>query len=90
MRAPPPRSDEARGQAGIVRGQGEANSADCAASDDSRRKRAATLRAQLALAGGFELHELADGTFLARRWGLTRHLRDLAAVEAFARQVGAA
>lgn len=57
---------------------------------DQHRKAVDKLRAALALAGGFELHELADGSFLVRRWGLTRDLADLAAVEDFARQVGAA
>jgi hypothetical protein len=51
-------------------------------------KRARTLQALLALRG-HELHILADGSFLATRWGLSKALRDLAAVEQFARQVGA-
>ncbi len=53
-------------------------------------KRVATARAQLALAG-IELHESSadDGraVFYATRWAMTRPLADLAAVEAFVRQV---
>jgi hypothetical protein len=53
-------------------------------------KRLATARAELALAG-IELHESSadDGraVFYASRWAMTRSLADLAAVEAFARQV---
>lgn len=33
-----PRNDEARGQAGIVKGQGEANGADCADSAAERKR----------------------------------------------------
>ncbi len=51
-------------------------------------KRAKTLQALLAMRG-HELHILADGTYLATRWGLSKALRDLAAVERFAAQVGA-
>jgi hypothetical protein len=51
-------------------------------------KRARTLQALLAMRG-HELHILADGSYLATRWGLSKALRDLAAVEQFARQVGA-
>jgi hypothetical protein len=60
------------------------------AEDQARRKRLDTLRAQLALAGGFELHELADGTFLVTRWDRARPLPDLRAVAEFVRLVGAA
>lgn len=59
------------------------------ATTDARRKRFEDLRARLALAGGFELHRMDDGTFVVRRWGLTRELADLAAVEAFLQRVGA-
>jgi hypothetical protein len=51
-------------------------------------KRVATLRARAALAG-FELVEMADGSFVIARWTLTRALANLAAVEAFLAQVGA-
>ena len=49
----------------------------------------ATLAAQLALAGGFALLQLADGSWLVSRWNCTRHLADLNGVAQFARQVGA-
>ena len=51
-------------------------------------KTRATLAAMLAIKG-YSLHELADGSFLASRWNHTRPLRDLHAVQGFARQVGA-
>lgn len=47
-----------------------------------------TLRALLALAGGFTLLELADGSYLVTRWNCCRPLADLRAVTAFVRQVG--
>ena len=52
-------------------------------------KTRANLAAQLALAGGFVLLDLADGSFVVTRWNLTRHCVDLQAVARFARQVGA-
>ena len=55
----------------------------------TQEKVRATLAAKLALAGGFVLLELADRTFLVTRWNSSRHCADLAAVAAFARQVGA-
>lgn len=86
--ATPATSDNASGQGRVIEGQGTADGADFAAAA-AQRKRFEGLRAALALRG-HELHQLADGTFLVRRWGLTRDLSDLDAVEAFARQVGAA
>jgi hypothetical protein len=53
-------------------------------------KRFATLRALLALAGGFTLLELADGGYLVTRWNCCRPLADLRAVAAFVSQVGGA
>lgn len=53
----------------------------------AERKRFERLRALLALKG-HELLVTADG-FTVRRWGLTKELHDLDAVEEFARQVGA-
>ena len=50
----------------------------------------ANLAAQLALAGGWVLLDLADGSFLVSRWDRSRHCADLRAVAQFARQVGAA
>lgn len=63
--------------------------ADAQRDADTRRKRIATLTARLALKGHL-LEELPGGGFVAGRWGQTRPLPDLQAVEAFARQVGAA
>lgn len=89
-----PESDEALNRAN-GQGPGEqdrtdsqhsADAADCAQRCGKDFER---LRAQLALAGGFELYALADGTFLVTRWDRSRPLHDLQAVEAFARQVGA-
>lgn len=51
-------------------------------------KLAATLTARAALAG-FALQRLADGSYLASRWNLTRPLPDLWAVSRFLDQVGA-
>lgn len=47
------------------------------------------LRALLAMRG-HELYSTAHGIFIVRRWGRERDLNDLASVEKFARQVGAA
>lgn len=52
-------------------------------------KRFATAQAKLALAG-FQLERMADGSFVAAKWTMTRALADVDAVEAFQRQVGAA
>lgn len=52
----------------------------------------ATLRARLALADWMLLLSKSGGSapmYLATRWGHSRELRNLAAVEAFAVQVGA-
>jgi hypothetical protein len=49
----------------------------------------ASLSAGLSSAG-YTLHELADGTYLACRWGYSRACTDLYAVRAFLRQVGGA
>lgn len=51
------------------------------------RKRLANLCAQFALRG-FSVHAVSDG-FLVTRWNLTKHARDLDALEAFGRVVGA-
>ena len=48
----------------------------------------AGLAAKLALAGGYCLLRLEDGSFLISRWNLTKHCPDLQAVATFARQVG--
>ena len=53
-------------------------------------KRFATLRAELAILGGFTLLELADGSYLVTRWNCCRPLADLRAVAAFVRHVGGA
>lgn len=52
------------------------------------RKAKAGLQARAALAG-YELTPLADGGFVASRWGLLKALADTADVEAFLRRVGA-
>ncbi len=52
------------------------------------QKAVATATARAALAG-FELVQMADGSFVVARWTMTRALPDLAAVEAFLAQVGA-
>ena len=91
----PPTSDSARLQAGEVERQGTADNADCAGQARQAQgpsftdKTRATLAALLALKG-YSLHEVADGSYLASRWNHARPLRDLHAVQAFARQVGAA
>lgn len=54
---------------------------------EAQRKRLATLQARLAMRG-HELHALADGGFMACRWGLTRHLSTLEEVALFCVQVG--
>jgi hypothetical protein len=54
----------------------------------AKRKTVATMQAHLALAG-FELVQLADGTFIISRWGLaSKPLGDIEAVQSFARMVG--
>ena len=58
------------------------------ATDDARRKALSNLRAELALAGGFVLHELTDGSFVVTRWNCCKPLADLDAVAAFLRMVG--
>ena len=54
----------------------------------SDAKHIATLQARAAIAG-FELAQMADGSFVVARWTMTRALADIAAVEAFLVQVGA-
>ena len=93
----PPHKEEFPGLGGDgeLREQGKADTTDCAgqarqAQDLSHTdKNRSTLAALLALKG-YSLHELADGSYLAAKWNHTRPLRDLHAVQSFARQVGAA
>jgi len=72
--------------------QQKADAADCAdapRADQSEAKHFATLQTQLALKG-WTLSRSANGAvFHVIRWGMVRELSDLAAVEAFADQVGA-
>ena len=89
----PPKNDEPRelvGSGAGLRGQGQANTADCA-NTTAQRKYFATLAARLALAG-WVLNSIAveDGsvTFSASRWGMTRDLASLDAVAMFADRVG--
>lgn len=92
MRAPSANDDALAGDqpAQGTKGDAKAEQRDCAASDDARRKRFEDLRARLALAVGYALHELADGTFLVTRWDRARPLPDLRAVAEFVRLVGGA
>lgn len=56
--------------------------------DDAHRKAVATLTAEFALQG-WTLAELADGAFVAGRWGhSSTPLADVAAVRAFAQRAG--
>jgi hypothetical protein len=60
---------------------------DTDASNAADPKTVATLRARLALAGGFELLEVDDG-FVVRRWNSwTQHCANLTEVEEFAARV---
>ena len=66
--------------------------AKCTAAEQAAGKCLATLRAQLAL-NGYSLTRThgEDGPvcFYVTRWGMVRELPDIAAVRAFAQQVGA-
>lgn len=55
---------------------------------DADAKAVATLQARAALAG-YELVRLADGSFIASRWGMFRSLDHITAVKAFLTRVGA-
>ena len=55
---------------------------------DVDAKTIATLQAPAAIAG-FQLVRMADGSFVAAKWTMTRSLADIAAVDAFLVQVGA-
>lgn len=55
---------------------------------DVDAKTVATLVARAAIAG-YQLVQLADGSFVASRWGMFRSLDHAAAVEAFLARVGA-
>lgn len=85
-----PGNDNAPGQ-GRVEGQGTADSRHCAddGATDQARKADATLIARAALAG-VALVRLADGTWIASRWGMFKPLADDAAVGAWLHRVGAA
>lgn len=58
-------------------------------SDDADCKLYARFAAPLAIAG-YQLHELADGTYLVARWDRTLHCPDLHAVRAFCHRAGVA
>lgn len=62
------------------------DSAERLFSTPTTEKRVNDYRARLALRG-HQLHQLADGTFLACRWGSSRVLPTLEAVGAFVRLV---
>jgi len=78
-----PENDEARGQAGFIRDhetpRDAADSAEAAhaaqLAEAVRRKAEATLTARAALAG-VELVRLADGSWIASRWGMVKPLTD--------------
>jgi len=52
-----------------------------------QHKQLSTLQARYAMAG-FGLHALADGSYLACRWNLSRSLPTLEAAGAFLRMIG--
>ncbi len=89
----PPQKDKCPELAGggALKGQGKANTADCA-DTTAECKSLATLRARLALAG-WALTATPDnphGAFTVSRWGMVRDLIDLASVASFTDRVGAA
>ena len=90
MNESPQTSDEvlAAGTAQDSGGQVQSDSAIVHDHADDR-KQLETFKAILAL-HGVALFELADDTFLATKWNLTRPLRDLHAVASFVRQIGGA
>lgn len=53
------------------------------------RKAVANAQARLAIAG-FQLEQMADGSFVVARWTMTRSLAGMPAVEAFMQKVGVA
>ena len=87
--------DEIVGQAGVQKYKHHDSAEATAAlghadTEATAVKRLAGLRARLALAGGHVLHELADGSYLVTWRGLSRPLKDLDAVDAFAARLGVA
>ena len=82
------------GQAEGFEGQDRQNTADFPPSHSTAQlatdKRFATLRAELALRGhALRRTDTDEGPrYLIARWGMTRELRDLAAVARFLEQVG--
>jgi hypothetical protein len=86
--APPDVDAPQAGSNGEGRGKGQDKvQADCG-SCGVDRKVEATLIAMAAIAG-FELTKLADGSWLAQRWGLLKALPDARAVQAWLAKVGA-
>ena len=83
-----PQRDKTPGLAGAegFKDQEKTDSGDCAGSP-ADRKAIATLTARAALAG-HRLVRLADGTWLASRWGHSRSLASVAEVERFLARVG--
>lgn len=72
-------------------GQDQTNDALIFGEQDADRKAFQTLRARLALAGHtLSRTEATDGScsYFVSRWGMVRELRDLQAVEAFAKKAG--
>lgn len=89
LNAPIGEAPELAGGGGF-KAHGEADSVH--PTDDGRvvqmGKRLSTVRAALALKG-YELRDMAGSGWLITRWNMARDARDLDAIEAFARQVGA-
>lgn len=86
---PDPRSDDARRQPGVSQGAVESKHADSVAADlsmQAERKAFVTLQARAALAGA-ELLQMADGSFLLCKWGLTRQLHGPEAAAEMLRQM---
>jgi hypothetical protein len=54
---------------------------------DADRKAFSALAAKLAIAGGFAVYELSDGSYLVARHDRTLHCADLRAVHAFYQRV---
>lgn len=86
-----PESDNAPWQGRVAVAEEVVEKPDCAGlpaqAQPRHDKLFATLQAKLALAG-FQLTKDGHGGFVVASWGRHRDLDSLAAVEAFARQVG--
>lgn len=90
MRAPPDEKKPGAAAETATRARAEDNqlqdSAELQASAPTAEKRFRDYQARLALRG-HQLHQLADGAFLACRWDCSRALPTIEAVAAFVRLV---